>query len=114
MKTSQIISSQFVYLNNNFKKYFNIFIPLILLWIINYLAWIYPDNFFSSIFNNNIFILPIIIGLISALYSFRVVVNIHRLVILNESHDYYAINKRFKETMTDKKCIIDLVVKYFI
>ena len=99
MQTREIISSQFKYLNNNFKEYFNIFIPLILLWIINYLVWIYPSNFFSSIFNNNIFILPFIIGLISALYSFRVVVNIHRLVILNEPHDYYAINKRFKETI---------------
>ena len=99
MQTGKIISSQLKFLNNNFKEYFNIFMPLILLWIINYLAWAYPFNFFSSIFNNNIFILPSIISFISTLYSFRVVVNIHRLVILKEPHDYYAINKRYKETI---------------
>ena len=45
------------------------------------------------------FVILVILRIVYILFIIRVIINIHRLVILNEAFDYYALNKRLKETL---------------
>ena len=45
------------------------------------------------------FVILVILRIVYILFIVRVIINIHRLIILNEAFDYYALNKRLKETL---------------
>ncbi len=89
MRTSEIIFSQYIHLKQNFREYFLILFPLILLDLFRVFSIIYiPNNFIHINFIDFIyFVLRILFGV-------RAAVNIHRLIILNETTDYYIPNKK--------------------
>jgi len=100
MKTKDIILSQVKYLNKNIKTLFFISFPLIIfLGIFNHeetsefieVKFLEEENYLTSIFY-------LIIVLYFAYYFLRYVVNIHRLVILNDKESYFSFMKKFKVT----------------
>jgi hypothetical protein len=57
------------------------------------------DFLVNILVHSDKFVILVILRIVYILFIVRVIVNIHRLVILNEAFDYYALNKRLKETL---------------
>jgi len=88
----EIFKSQFLHLIKNFREFFKIIFPLALFAVLLELS-------FNTLIQNDKFVFWIILRIIYVFFLIRTVINIHRLIILNEAFNYYALNKRFKETL---------------
>ena len=92
MVALEIFKSQFLHLIKNFREFFKIIFPLALFAVLLELS-------FNTLIQNDKFVFWIILRIIYVFFLIRTVINIHRLIILNEAFNYYALNKRFKETL---------------
>jgi hypothetical protein len=94
MVALEIFKSQFIHLIQNFKEFFKILFPLALFAVL-----LASDFLVNILVHSDKFVILVILRIVYILFIVRVIVNIHRLVILNEAFDYYALNKRLKETL---------------
>ena len=85
MKTTEIISTQFKFLNQNSKEYLDIMTVPTLISIFNF--FFYP--YFISNYTNTLFFISILVFVANFIFIYKAAVSIHRFVILNERHDYY-------------------------
>jgi len=85
MKTTEIISSQFNYINNNSKELLNICFPYFLIFSISY-----------YVSEDSLYFIPVI--LIEYIVAALMIVNIHRYIILDDKKNYYSFSKRLKPT----------------
>ena len=92
MVALEIFKSQFLHLIKNFKEFFKIIFPLALFAVLLELSS-------NTLIQNDKFIFWIILRIVYLFFLIRTVINIHRLIILKEAFNYYALNKRFKETL---------------
>ena len=92
MSTFQIISSQISFVNKNINVYFYILIVPVILTLVGLFFSSYAD---MSIGNASI---AIFIFIIAIYYSYKAVVNIHRVIILGETPD--NLNLNVKITLT--------------
>ena len=90
----EIFKSQFIHLIQNFKEFFKILFPLALFAVL-----LTSDFLVNILMHSDRFVIWVILRIVYILFIIRVIINIHRLVILNEAFDYYALNKRLKETL---------------
>ena len=94
MVALEIFKTQFIHLIQNFKEFFKILFPLALFAVL-----LASDFLVNILVHSDKFVILVILRIVYILFIVRVIVNIHRLVILNEAFDYYALNKRLKETL---------------
>jgi len=85
MKTTEIISSQFNYINNNSKELLNICFPYFLISSISY-----------YVSEDSLYLIPVI--LIEYIVVALMIVNIHRYIILDDKKNYYSFSNRLKPT----------------
>ena len=84
MKTTEILSTQFKYINNNSQEFLKICLPYFLLMVLNFYI---PEN---SLFDD-------LCSLVMYVVVTLMIVNIHRYMIL-EDKNYYSFKERFKPT----------------
>ena len=85
MKTTEIISSQFNYINNNSKELLNICFPYFLILLIG-----------GYVSEDSLYFIPVI--LITYIAGVLMIVNIHRYIILDDKKNYYSFSERLKPT----------------
>ena len=84
MKTTEILFTQFKYINNNSQEFLKICLPYFLLLVLNFYI---PEN---SLFDE-------LCSLVMYVVVTLMIVNIHRYMIL-EDKNYYSFKERFKPT----------------
>jgi len=84
MKTTEILSTQFKYINNNSQEFLKICLPYFLLLVLNFYI---PEN---SLFDE-------LCSLVMYVVVTLMIVNIHRYMIL-EDKNYYSFKERLKPT----------------
>ena len=84
MKTTEILSTQFKYINNNSQEFLKICLPYFLLMVLNFYI---PEN---SLFDD-------LCSLVMYVVVTLMIVNIHRYMII-EDKNYYSFKERLKPT----------------
>ena len=84
MKTTEILSTQFKYINNNSQEFLKICLPYFLLMVLNFYI---PEN---SLFDE-------LCSLVMYVVVTLMIVNIHRYMII-EDKNYYSFKERLKPT----------------
>ena len=103
MKTTEIIIAQFKHINSNFKEYFKMALPLIIV-----ITFIFSGDkildYAESQTESSVTLLVILVFvLLSVIYTifyfFRNYINLHRFIILQDTSNYYSPIKKFKVTL---------------
>ena len=94
MKTTEILSTQFKYINNNSQEFLKICLPYFLLLILD--SYI-PENSLLFYFYSVAITFDDLYSLVMYVVITLMIVNIHRYMII-EDKNYYSFKERFKPT----------------
>ena len=94
MKTTEILSTQFKYINNNSQEFLKICLPYFLLMVLN--SYI-PENFPLFYFDSVAITVDDLCSLVMYVVVTLMIVNIHRYMII-EDKNYYSFKERLKPT----------------
>ena len=94
MKTTEILFTQFKYINNNSQEFLKICLPYFLLLVLN--SYI-PENFPLFYFDSVAITVDDLCSLVMYVVVTLMIVNIHRYMIL-EDKNYYSFKERLKPT----------------
>ena len=94
MKTTEILSTQFKYINNNSQEFLKICLPYFLLMVLNFYI---PENFPLFYFDSVAITVDDLCSLVMYVVVTLMIVNIHRYMII-EDKNYYSFKERLKPT----------------